>query len=341
MNIIELDPAETRLVSGAFEVLRAAHKADAPETPPPHEGVFSKSLHHPEPTEDEHHYVALDGDRVAGWLSAFFPNRENLHFCGADIVVHPERRREGIGSALLERFLDLARAEGRTEVTIETRLNWEGGPDRSEVGRRFLENRGFKLALTCVIRRTDVDALAEADERALLDQATRAAGEDYEIISWIGHTPDELMETMSRLDSMILSEVPLGDLELEPEKVDPELKRAKADRADAIGIVPVATIARHRESGEAVANTAIGVFDDREFEHSFQWITIVDPAHRGHRLGTLVKLVNLRLLREQFPQVRQIWTDNADVNAHMIDINRKMGFETLDAVGEFKKNLDA
>ncbi|GAB4002301.1 hypothetical protein GCM10029992_40120 [Glycomyces albus] len=146
---------------------------------------------------------------------------------------------------------------------------------------------------------------------------------------------------MSRLDSMILSEVPLGDLELEPEKVDPDLKRAKAARADALGIVPVATIARHRESGEAVANTAIGVFDDREFEHSFQWITIVDPAHRGHRLGTLVKLVNLRLLREQFPQVRQIWTDNADVNAHMIDINHKMGFETLDAVGEFKLNLDA
>src|SRR5690606_15462274 len=192
---------------------------------------------------------------------------------------------------------------------------------------------------TSVNRRAAVDAMAPDTEQALLDEAVAAAGEDYEVLSWLGRTPAELVDTMCRLDSMILSEVPLGDLELEPEKVDAELKEAKAVRNDAVGIVPVTTAVRHRASGEAVANTVIGVVDDPAYSDGFQWITIVAPGHRGHRLGTLVKIVNLRLLREQFPQVRRIWTDNADVNAHMIDINAKMGYATVDAVGEYQLKL--
>jgi GNAT superfamily N-acetyltransferase len=341
MEIIELDPADQPLVSGAFEVLRAAHEADTPEGPPPHEGVFARSLVHPAPDEDEVNLVAVDGGTVIGRLGLFLPNRDNLHFAAAELTVHPEHRRRGAGTALLDRFIEHARAEKRTELSIETRMTWKNGPERSEAGRRFLERRGFRLALTCVNRRCAIDAMSPDEEQTLLDQAVTAAGEEYEILSWLGRTPTELVDSMCRLDSMILSEVPLGELELEPETVDPERMEARSARHDALGIVPVATVARHRATGEVVANTVVGVFDDPDFRHGFQWITIVDPEHRGHRLGTLVKVVNLRLLREQFPQVRTLWTDNADVNAHMIDINVKMGYESVDATGEFVLKLDA
>ncbi|WP_051325786.1 GNAT family N-acetyltransferase [Glycomyces tenuis] len=341
MEIIELDPADGALVSGAFEVLCAAHAVDDPESPPPHEGVFVKALAHPAPDEDEVDFVAVDDGAVVGRLSIGLPKRDNLHFAGADLMVHPDHRRRGIGTALLDKFIDYARADKRTELSLTTRMTWEDGPQRSEAGRRFLEKRGFKLALTCVNRRCASDAMSPEAEQALLDKAVAAAGDEYEVISWLGRTPAELVETMCRLDSMILAEVPLGELELEPETIDAELKEAKAVRTEAIGIIPVTTVARHRASGEVVANTVIGVFEDRDFRHGFQWITIVDPDHRGHRLGTLVKVVNLRLLREQFPNVETIWTDNADVNAHMIDINVKMGYETVDASGEFMLRLDA
>ncbi|HEU5126877.1 MAG TPA: GNAT family N-acetyltransferase [Glycomyces sp.] len=339
MEIIEIGSDDGELVSGAFDVLRAAHRADAPYVNPPHEGLFAKSIAHPMPDEDAVVLAAVVDGAVAGWMRMGFLNRDNLHFAEADLVVHPERRRRGVGTALLERFIERSRADGRTDLCIAARMPWEDGPVPNDAGRRFLERHGFKPALTSVNRRAEVAAMRPEDEQALLDEAAAAAGEDYEIVSWLGRTPDELVDTMCRLDSMILSEVPLGDLSLEPERIDAELKEAKAARNEAVGIVPVTTVARHRASGEAVANTVIGVIDDPDYADGFQWITIVDPAHRGHRLGTLVKLVNLRLLREQFPQVRRIWTDNADVNAHMIGINAKMGFATVDAVGEYQLKL--
>ncbi|GAB3231838.1 GNAT family N-acetyltransferase [Glycomyces halotolerans] len=293
------------------------------------------------PDADEHHFVAVEGSQVLAHLGVEFPNRENLNWGFADLVVHPDHRRQGIGTAMLDKFIELARADDRTEVAMAARTTWEDGPRRSDAGRKFLEQHGFTLALTCVNRRSAVDALDPAQERELHDQAAKAAGDDYEIISWLGRTPAPLVETMCRLDSMILSEVPLGELELEPEHIDAELKEAKALRNEAVGIVPVTTVARHRASGEVVANTVIGVFDDPDYDDGFQWITIVDPAHRGHKLGTLVKLVNLRLLRERFPRVRHVWTDNADVNAQMIGINVKLGYEPLDATAEYQRKLDS
>lgn len=341
MRIIELDPADEELVSGAFDVMRAAHAVDTPEHPPPHRGMFAKTLRHPVPEADTVDFVAVVDGTVRGRLHICLFNRSNRHVAVAELTVHPEHRRRGVGAALLDRFIEHARAHDRTELLIETPMTWEGGPERDEAGRRFLERRGFKRALTSVNRRCATDALDAVEEQELLDRAAAAAAEDYEIVSWVGRTPGELVDTMCRLDSMVLSELPLGDLDLEAETVDAELKEARAARNEAIGIVPVTTVARHRDSGEVVANTVIGVLDDPDFRHGFQWITIVHPDHRGHRLGTLVKVVNLRLLRARFPQVETIWTDNADVNSHMGAINAVMGFEAVDAVGEHMLRLDS
>ncbi|MCC3764272.1 GNAT family N-acetyltransferase [Glycomyces sp. TRM65418] len=342
MEIIELDPADGDLVSGAFDVMRATHAADHPENPAPHRNTFVKGLAYPPPDEDEAHYVAVEDGKVLAVMGIGLPNRANLHFAWAWINVHPDHRRRGIGTALVERFFAYAREHGRTELTLDTHMTWEGGVERDKAGQLFLERHGFKLALTCINRRCAVDALDPAVEQELLEQAQAAAGDDYEIISWIGRTPEELIETMARIDSTILAEVPLGDLELEPETIDADLKRAKAERGEAIGIVPIQTVARHRESGEVVANTAVFAHaDDPGYTDAYQGITIVDPAHRGHRLGLLLKLVNLRLVRERYPHLRAIWTDNADVNAPMIGINVTLGYEIVDAVGEFQIKLDS
>ena len=56
-------------------------------------------------------------------------------------------------------------------------------------------------------------------------------------------------------------------------------------------------------------------------------LTVVQPEHRGHRLGLAVKLANLDALARQAPGVRLIVTGNAAVNGPMIAVNDMMGFE--------------
>lgn len=341
IQIVELDPADDDLVASAFEVLRAAHAADAPEAPAPHWGNFSLGLVHPDPAEHGPTFVAVRDGEAVGLAEAGYPRRENLHFGWASIHVHPDHRRQGIGSDLLNHFIEDAKRRGRTTLTIDTRLTWEDGVERSKAGQLFAEKHGFEQALTWINRRCAVDALEPEAEQALLEQAQAAAGDAYEIVSWIGRTPEHLVDTMARIDSTILEEVPLGDLELGPETIDAELKNARADRNEAMGVNAVQTIAIDKATGEAVANTAVFAYSDPEYPDAFQGITIVNPEHRGHRLGTLLKILNLRLVRENFPQVRHIWTDNADVNAPMIGINVALGYEILDGGAEFQRKLDA
>ncbi|MEU6250648.1 GNAT family N-acetyltransferase [Glycomyces sp. NPDC047010] len=341
IQIVELDPADGDLVSGAFEVLRAAHAADAPEAPAPHWGKFTLGLVHPDPAEHEATFIAVRDGQVVGIAEAGYPARENLHFGWASIHTHPEHRRQGVASALLEHFIADAKGRGRTTLTLDTRLTWEDGIERSKAGQLFAEKHGFEQALTWINRRCAVDALDADAEQALLEKSQAAAGDAYEIISWIGRTPEHLVDTMARIDSTILEEVPLGDLELGPETIDAELKNARADRNEAMGVNAIQTIAVDRATGEAVANTAVFAYNDPEYSDAFQGITIVNPAHRGHRLGTLLKILNLRLVRENYPQVRTIWTDNADVNAPMIGINVVLGYEILDGGAEFQRKLDA
>ena len=50
-------------------------------------------------------------------------------------------------------------------------------------------------------------------------------------------------------------------------------------------------------------------------------------AHRGHRLGLLLKAAMLELLLEREPQLEAIETYNAETNAHMVGINETLGYQ--------------
>ena len=86
--------------------------------------------------------------------------------------------------------------------------------------------------------------------------------------------------------------------------------------------------ARADRSGRLVAITQLGV--DPLDGSAFQELTAVAGAHRGHRLGLLVKVAMLQLLAAHEPQLTQIVTLTAEDNEHMIAINTALGFEVLE-----------
>jgi RimJ/RimL family protein N-acetyltransferase len=118
----------------------------------------------------------------------------------------------------------------------------------------------------------------------------------------------------------------MGELDLEPERVTPdrirERERAMAQRRRET----VHTGAVHEASGRLVAWTTICLDRALDNGQALQFITLVDPDHRGHRLGTIVKIENLRYAQSLDPKLSRITTWNAAANGYMIRINEALGF---------------
>lgn len=75
-------------------------------------------------------------------------------------------------------------------------------------------------------------------------------------------------------------------------------------------------------------------------DHGTIWLTIADPRHRGHRLGTIVKVKVHRRVRREFPRLRHIETGNADENAQMVAINDRLGYVAYEATTVYQLQLD-
>jgi RimJ/RimL family protein N-acetyltransferase len=187
---------------------------------------------------------------------------------------------------------------------------------------------GAGSALVEVRRRLDVTALDEAALDGMLrDGWGKAAG--YSLVRWRDRTPEEHVADVAYLDGRLLQDAPMGDLAWEPEKVDAARVRGYEEARAARGQRTYNVAARHDGSGRLVAWTAIS-YDATSPWHAWQQITIVDPDHRGHRLGAIVKVENLRYALATEPATTAIDTWNAAVNDHMISINEAMGFRAQD-----------
>ncbi|SDL17537.1 Acetyltransferase (GNAT) family protein [Glycomyces sambucus] len=339
MQIRMLDPADDRAVTGAIALKEAVRAADAPEYPRPVEQSLRAALLHPRPGLDVAHWTAIEDGGTIGYLSVSLFTDDNPHLAAAELMVHPDHRRRGHGAALLRRCIDFAAANGRTAIVLRTPTRWSDGPPRPEAGAKFLEDNGFAVSFVNVRSRLHLSALEPEAEQRLWARSVAASGPDYELRTWTGPAPDDLFASLCRLDAKRRTEIPMGDMQLEAEAVDLGRAREKEDVLAAVHQVPVKAAAVHRTTGRVAAFTDLRAFEDPDTAHAFQDLTIVDPAHRGHRLGLLVKLANLRQTRRRFPQIKEIWAENADVNERMIAINTALGFRTVDAVSVYQRKL--
>jgi GNAT superfamily N-acetyltransferase len=337
MDITPIDVFDDAQAAQLFDLEWAVHQADEPDMPPPCRVAHPVSLRRPRPGRSVERRVARANGKIIATASVWLFTIENQHLADASVAVHPGYRRQGIGTNLLNWAVDEAKTAGRRTVAGAASIAVPGGPPRPEAGRLFAAHHGFSLALTEVARRMELGDLSPSVEDELWrDAVARSAG--YELVSWVNRTPDEIVDGVAALDSIFLSEAPAGEFEFEDEKIDADRIRANEEINHATSLTVVGTAARHKESGAIVADSVIGV-NATPGEHAWQWGTLVDPAHRGHRLGMLVKLANLRLLRETCPKVRWITTGNADVNPWMIAINEQLGFRVVQNWEEYQRHL--
>ncbi|MFC0533562.1 GNAT family N-acetyltransferase [Phytohabitans kaempferiae] len=332
-----LDPADEKAVEQAYQVVEAAIAADVPDFPPVGRQRFLAELRHPWPGASHERAVATIDGAAAGYVVIELPQLDNLDNADADLTVHPEFRRRGVGRALYDHVRGVVRGLGRKRIMGMSVETLPGGVARDEAGGAFATAMGAKGALTDVRRRLDVTTVDDADlDRQLAAAWERAGG--YSIVQWKGATPEEIIDDVAYLDGRLLTDAPMGDLAWEAENVDASRIRAIDAVVAARGRRRYHTAMRHDESGKVVSFTTIDFAGTADW-HAFQQITIVDPTHRGHRLGTVAKIENLRYTRVYEPGLRVIDTWNAGVNDHMISINEAMGFRPVDAWQNWQHDL--
>ncbi|MCM0676079.1 GNAT family N-acetyltransferase [Micromonospora phytophila] len=337
ITIAPIDAADQATVDEAYRIGAVANDADLPDFPPFCRRRFEAAMRHPMPGNAPIWALArLDGV-PAGYLALDLPQLDNTDNATADLVVHPAYRRRGVGRALHEHGVRLLRERGRKRVLGMAVSALPGGPERSAAGAAFAAATGAQPALVEVRRRLDTTWLDQEGLDALLtDARARAAG--YRTLRWQGSTPEEHLADIAYLDGRLMTDAPLGDVEWEPERIDAERVRGTERALDARGRRRYHTAVRHEASGRLVAWTLLDVGASADW-HAFQQITIVDPAHRGHRLGLLAKIENLRHLLGHEPAVRAIDTWNAAANSHMISINEQVGFRPVDGWTDWQLTL--
>ena len=273
---------------------------------------------------------AIDGREMVGAGLLTRTLKENLHTAMAFAYVRPDRTREGIGRRLVEELEVVALGDGRTTVQSEAYLP----PGGSGTAEQFARAMGYDVASRESIKEL---ILTDFVERRDALAASAPVPEGYRIITFDTVCPEEHVASFGRLLGMLMSEVPLGELDLEASEWSPERIRAAEQRQVDTG--------RHVQTSMAIApdGSVAGVsdvrVDDTDHEHAQVGITIVDPAHRGKRLGLALKLATHDLVVATYPDLVSVDTSNAEVNTQMNAVNEALGYRTIETLLELQKRL--
>lgn len=313
-----MDPGDAGAVDDLVRVAEAVRLADAPwQHPTTRDETLGELVHGWEGDPATGYLARVDGVAVAAGeysVSAY----DNHHLAWVHVAVHPAHRRRGHGSAVLAVLRDRARSEGRTTLA--------GGGWDSPAVAAFAARHGLAPGSVEVSRRQELAATDRARLAAAYDGARRAA-RDYEMLRLPARSPDAMLPALAALTAAI-NDAPTDDLAIEDGLYPPAriaaYEAAQAGRGHRLHRL----VARERASGELAGQSVVAVEAARP-EIAEQHDTSVLAAHRGHRLGLLLKLEMMRWLEEVEPRVETIDTWNAESNGRMIAVNELLGYRVL------------
>jgi GNAT superfamily N-acetyltransferase len=320
MDLARFDPAtDDTAVQACHEIHAAAAHADGQRRPPMSPRGFRSWLTYGWTEDPMQTWLARDSTRQAcGFYQLILPERENRHLAELIPVVHPTRRRAGLGTALVAHAAARASTAGRTALMAHTA---EGS-----AGEAFARTLGAQYRMTGMFSALRLDSMPAGHLAGLRAKAV-SASPGYSLLTWDGATPDDLLDAVVGLfQAEEDAPRPAGE---EAEHWDVARVQADYYRVADQGLRFYTVAARADAGGELAAITQLGV-DPVQPGWAAQELTAVIGPHRGHRLGLRVKVAMLDLLAEREPQVTRVRTHNAAGNEHMIAINTELGFEVLD-----------
>lgn len=293
----------------------------------------------------------LDGVPV-GSCSVVLPLKENTATAWIEVLVAPGYRRRGAGRRLLEFAEATARERGRTvfDGYCEEPANHEpdpagmlpaksgtGGMPLAAASSRFAASAGYQLEQ--VERSSRLGLPVDEGLLGRLESDALERSRDYRLIEWRNACPEELVEAYAELKARMSADVPTAGMEAEVEDWDADRVRDEEQRWARSGVESLVAAARHARTGELAAYTVLSHRRDRPRTLN-QEDTLVAGPHRGHRLGLLTKIANIRHAQAAWPGAQSVITWNASENRHMLAINISLGFKPAGFEGEWQKRLE-
>lgn len=314
-------------IDDAVLVERTAHSnrlllEELPDDPPliPEDSI--KRMRSLPPNLRVHFWLLWYQNRIAGQAYLDWEELEsNKHLAFVDVTLEPELRQRGIGSEMLALAVDRALGSGKSIMRAESTA-------RLPAGRFFLEALGFRPGLAAHINQLDLKLLDRGQMERWLAVGQDQAG-DYRIETWRGPVPDPELVEFARVVNVMNSE-PRGDLDVEDTLSTPEMIRDEEAFLFANGSRRLISVARHLPSAALVGFTALS-WNPKRAAVVWQHGTGVDDSHRNRGLGRWLKAANMVALLSANAAARFVRTGNADSNAPMLAINRRMGFAPLTA----------
>jgi GNAT superfamily N-acetyltransferase len=235
-------------------------------------------------------WVAVEDGTIVGWSRAHFRWEESGGSAHASAAVLPDRRRRGIGSALLEQAL--------AHVGEAPRVFAKAGGG----GAAFAERHGF--------RRTQTLRISAVDPREVDVSELERADVDLRTLAEVG--PEEVFA----VDAVTVLDVPADE---QPDQLElGQWLRSYWESPDFDWDASYGAVV----GGRTVAVSYAAV--DLPGQRAVTAFTGTLPEHRGRGLARLVKLAVLRRLLEL--GVTLCLTDNDERNAPMLAVNTRLGF---------------
>ncbi len=332
-HVRELDVADDELMRRWYHLTEAADLFERPWAPQWSFEEMTVRFREPDGSSRTIVTGAFDGEEMVGAGMVDLPLLDNAEKGYGGVYVEPWRRGRGIGSALVGHLVDLLRAEGRSTLLVESAI--PPSERESHPYALFARKHGFSMANVEVRRVLDLP-LDQALLEAMRAEVAPHHG-DYEIVTFEDEIPDELVPSYVHLVNQLALDAPTGEIDFEAEAITPEIYRRQVERFRAQGRHRLTTLAL-TPHGEAVANTDL-VVPREDHPKVYQFGTLVRRDHRGHRLGTAIKVQNLTALQERYPERTRVDTTNAENNRAMVGINERFGFRVVEICPEFQLRL--
>ena len=204
-----------------------------------------------------------------------------------------------------------------------------------DAGTLFAQSLGLRLAQVERQSRLLLPVDAGTAGRPCARRPSRGPCPTYEVVSWVGPTPEEHLDRVAEMNRTLSTDAPTGDLDWEQEAWDAERVRLLDERSHRTGY-SVTTLAVQRPPESVAGLTRIHVHNAHPHRPE-QWNTVVAAAHRGHRLGLLLKVGEPAAAGRGPPRRRATSTPGTPARTTTCSaINTRLGFRLHSVHGAWK-----